>query len=125
MISEAITFPTKPENPYLVVVGVNNTDRELIWEYTPEAGEDVQSILFQRNKLGDSNLVDLASRLPNTGFTVSEPYRNDYDANLNNKLTIKRVTNDQEYIYTIVINYQKNNVVQSPKRDDVYVVVKG
>ena len=125
VISEAITFTIQPEKPYVVVVGVNNTDRVLIWEYTKDAGDIVSSVLFQRNKPDDITPVTLASRPDSSGFTVFEPYRNDYDANLNNRLTIKRVTNAQEYVYTIVINYEKNNVVQSPKRDEVHVVVKG
>ena len=125
VISEAISFSTQPEKPFVVVVGVNDSDRDLIWEYTSEAGETVQSVWFERKKPGDITPVTLAKRFASTGFTVFNPYGKDYDANLNNRLRIKKVTNDQEYLYTIVIDYSKNNSPQPNKRDQVSVVVKG
>ena len=124
VISEAITFSTQPEKPFVVVVGVNDSDRDLIWKYISEAGETVQSVSFERNKPGDSTPVTLAKRFANTGFTVFEPYGKDYDANLNNRLRTKKVTNDQEYVYTIVMYYSKNNVHLPSKRDQVYEIVK-
>ena len=125
VISEAITFSTQPEKPFVVVVGVNDSDRDLIWEFTTDAGETPNSVWFERIKPGDTTPVTLARRFANTGFTVFDPYGKDYDANLNNRLRIKKVTNDQEYIYTIVINYSKSNSPQPNKRDQVSVVVKG
>ena len=127
VISEAIAFSKQPEKPYVVVVGVNNTDSELIWEFVPDSGEDVQSILFERKKADELNAATetLATRGPSSGFTVVEQYAKDYAAYLNNKLQIKKVTNNQEYIYTILINFNENTVPQPPKRDEVRVVVKG
>ena len=125
VISEAITFSTQPENPCVVVVGVNNTGIDLIWEFVIESGETVQSVQFQRSKPGDITPVTLASRLANTAFTVFDPYREDYAASLNSRLRLNKVSSDQKYIYTIVINFSKNNVPQPSKRDEVNVVVKG
>ena len=94
-----------------------------MWEFDKE-GDDIQAVQFQRNKPGEVTPDTIASRLDQSSFTVFDQFKTDYEANLNNRLTLKRVTNNQEYLYTILVNYVRNNVVQT-LRDQVEIIVKG
>lgn len=123
ILSEAVRITKRPGNPTILVEGINNTDQDLVWEFDKE-GDVIQSVQFQRKKPGEVAPDTIASRLDSTGFTVFDPFKTDYEATLNNRLTLKRVTNNQEYLYTIVINYVRNNIVQS-LRDQVQIIVKG
>ena len=123
ILSEAVRITKRPGNPTILVEGINNTDQDLVWEFDKE-GDVIQQVQFQRNKPGEVTPDIIASRLDSTGFTVFDPFKTDYEATLNNRLTLKRVTNNQEYLYTIVINYVRNNIVQS-LRDQVQIIVKG
>lgn len=123
ILSEAVKFTEEPSNPTILVEGINNTDQVLVWEFDKE-GDDIQSVQFQRNKPGEVTPDNIASRLDQSSFTVFDAFKTDYEANLNNRLTLKRVTNNQEYLYTIVVNYVRNNVVQT-LRDQVQIIVKG
>lgn len=124
ILSEAVRITKRPGNPTILVEGINNTDQDLVWEFDKE-GDVIQSVQFQRNKPGEVAPDTIASRLDSTGFTVFDPFKTDYEATLNNRLTLKRVTNNQEYLYTIVISYVRNNIVQLPLRDQVQIIVKG
>lgn len=123
-LSEALRLTKRPSNPTILVEGINNTDQDLVWEFIKE-GAVVQSVQFQRNKPGESKRDTIASRLENGGFTVFDPFKTDYDARLDNILKLKRVTNNQEYLYSIVINYVKDSAPQPPLSDEVKVIVQG
>ena len=124
ILSEAIRFTEQPSNPTILVEGINNTDQVLEWKVDEER-DVVQSVEFQRNKPGEIAPDTIASRLGQSSFNVFDPFKTDYEAKLDNKLTLKRVTNNQEYLYTIVINYVRNGILQQPLRDQVQIIVKG
>lgn len=124
ILSEAIRFTEQPSNPTILVEGINNTDQVLVWEFDEE-GDVIQQVQFQRNKPGEVTPDTIASRLDKSSFNVFDPFKTDYEAKLNNRLTLKRVTNNQEYLYTIVINYVRSNIAQQPLRDQVQIIVKG
>ena len=124
ILSEALRLTKRPSNPTILVEGINNTDQDLVWEFLKE-GDVVQSVQFQRNKPGESKRDTIASRLDSGGFTVFDPFKTDYDARLLNILKLKRVTNNQEYLYSIVINYVKDSSPQQPLSDEVQVMVQG
>lgn len=105
--------------------GVNNTEKELSWLYRLD-GETVQNIQFQRSKPGGGDLVILASKLPDEGFTIlEEKYKTEYRAELDNKLVLINVNNNEEFVYSIVVNYFGTDRVPRPFKDEVEVVVKG
>lgn len=105
--------------------GVNNTEKELSWLYSLD-GETVQNIQFQRSKPGGGDLVTLASRLPNEGFTIlEEKYKTEYRAELDNKLVLINVNNNEEFVYSILVIYFGTDRVPRPFKDEVQVVVKG
>lgn len=124
ILSEAVRFTEQPSNPTILVEGINNTDQVLVWEFIRE-GDVIQSVEFQRNKPGEVAPDTIASRLDQSSFTVFDPFKTDYEAKLNNRLTLKRVTNNQEYLYTIVVSYLRNSILQQPLRDQVQIIVKG
>ena len=124
ILSEAVRFTEQPSNPTILVEGINNTDQVLVWEFIRE-GDVIQSVEFQRNKPGEVAPDTIASRLDQSSFTVFDPFKADYEAKLNNRLTLKRVTNNQEYLYTIVVSYLRNSILQQPLRDQVQIIVKG
>lgn len=124
ILSEAVSFTEQPSNPTILVEGINNTDQVLVWEFIRE-GDVIQSVEFQRNKPGEVAPDTIASRLDQSSFTVFDPFKTDYEAKLNNRLTLKRVTNNQEYLYTIVVSYLRNSILQQPLRDQVQIIVKG
>ena len=124
ILSEAIRFTESPSNPTILVEGINNTNQDLVWEFIKE-GDNILTVQFDRNKPGEVESDIIASRLDSSTFTVFDPFKTDYDAKLNNRLTLKRVTNNQEYLYTIVINYARNGMSQPPMRDSVQIIVKG
>lgn len=123
--SVAISWTKQPERPFILVEGVNNTEKELSWLYSLD-GETVQNIQFQRSKPGGGDLVTLASRLPNEGFTIlEEKYKTEYRAELDNKLVLINVNNNEEFVYSILVNYVGTDRVPRPFKDEVQVVVKG
>ncbi|XP_073255636.1 uncharacterized protein [Porites lutea] len=122
--SEAIGWSKQPTKPTILVEGINNTDQSLVWEFFLESNETVQNVLLQRKKPGEKNPTTFASRLAGSSFTLLDgTYRKEYDTSLPNTLILKNVTNDEEFIYLIVVNYIKNNVAQPRKSDQVELIV--
>ena len=115
----------QPKKPTIVVEGVNNSDVNLEWDFSLDAGEIVQSIIFQRKKSGSSVQTTLASRLANTAFTVFPQYLQEYGAHLPCTLLLRDVNKGEEYIYSVVVNYVKSMIVQSPFTDQIEVIVYG
>ena len=104
---------------------MNNTNVDLIWEILPSNGEVVQHLFFIRQTLGDINQVAIASRRFSSSFTLlSESFVNEYRATLPATLTLLNVDNTEEYVYTLQVNFEQNNVPQR-KEDSVTVIVLG
>ena len=125
LFSGSLTFTRRPDTPTIVVEGVNNTNVDLIWEILPSNGEVVQHLFFTRQTLGDINQVAIASRRFSSSFTLlSESFVNEYRATLPATLTLLNVDNTEEYVYTLQVNFEQNNVPQR-KEDSVTVIVLG
>ena len=126
VILEGIGWRKQPNKPTILVEEVNNTDQSLVWEFFLERGETVQNVLLQRKKPGERNPTTFASRLASSSFTfLDNKYREEYDTNPPNTLILRNVTNNKEFIYGIVVTYVKNNVAQTPERDEVEIIVYG
>lgn len=126
VISEAIGWSKQPTKPTILVEGINNTDQSLVWEFFLESNETVQNVLLQRKKPGEKNPTTFASRLAGSLFTLLDgTYRKEYGTSFPNTLILRNVTNDEEFIYLIVVNYIKNNVAQPRKSDQVELIVYG
>ena len=123
--SETLEFTKKPDNPTIVVEGVNSTDLYLIWDIRAGNNEVVDDLFLLRQRPGDASQVIIASRTFSSSFTLAtESFANEYRANLPATLRLFNVDNSEEYTYTLQVGYDLNNV---PKRmeDQVTVIVRG
>ena len=130
MISEsAIVCQDKPEDPKIVVLGVNNSVVSLNWEKCdPNAGETIISFSFRRQRPSSLEVEQIASRGPTEGgFTMIAPFqnKNKYDARALQELRILNVQKNEEYVYTLAIHYKTSGgaFLEQPFR--VTVDVKG
>ena len=121
---EALTFTRRPDKPTIVVEGVNSTRVELIWDILPDDGESVQNLFLIRQRPGDTNQERIASRKYTSPFTLADGFANEYRANLPATLTLLNVDNTEEYVYTLQVSYDLNNVPER-KEDSVTVIVRG
>ena len=121
----SLTFSRRPDNPTIVVEGVNSTNVDLIWDILPGNNEVVHNLYLIRQRPGDVNQVAIASRTSSTAFTLlSDSFANEYRANLPATLRLLNVDNTEEYVYTLQVNYDLGN---RPRRmdDRVTVIVRG
>ena len=122
----SLTFSRRPDNPTIAVEGVNSTNVDLIWDILPGNNEVVQTLFILRQNLkpGDVSLVTIASRTFASSFTMSNSFANEYRANLPATLRLLNVDNTEEYVYTLQVSYDRNNVIQRME-DRVTVIVYG
>ena len=121
----SLTFIRRPDNPTIVVEGVNSTSVDLTWDILPSGGEVVQNLFFIRQRSGDVNQVTIAARGSSTAFTLlSDSFANEYRANLPATLRLLNVDNTEEYVYTLQVSYDLNNIPQR-KEDSMTVIVHG
>ena len=129
MLSEsAIVCQVKPDNPKIVVLGVNSNIVSLKWEVCGgDAGETISSLTFKRQRLGSIVTEQIAARSSSEGFTMISPFRDrkKYEALLNQELRIFNIQRDDEYVYTLTIAYKASNGAIMEEYFRVTVVVKG
>lgn len=122
---EALTFSRRPDKTTIVVEGVNSTNVDLIWEILPGSGEVVQNLFLIRQRSGDVNQVQIASRKYSSSFNLAtDSFANEYRANLPATLRLLNVDNTEEYVYTLQVSYELGNNVQRDE-DRVTVIVHG
>lgn len=112
MISESAILCDEPENPKIVVFGVNSSDVSLNWKNCrPGVGETIFSYSFLRESPDSSDAPTLiASRLASEGgFSLEEPYKENkkFDARLDQELIIRNVQRNEEYVYILQISFQR------------------
>ena len=125
---EALTFSRRPDNPTIVVEGVNSTNVDLEWEISATNSETLDDLFFKRQRSGDVNLENIASRRSSTAFTLlSDSFETEYRANLPATLKLLNVDNTEEYIYTLQVSYDDSGGVGVPREiaDKVTVIVRG
>lgn len=111
------------------MLGVNSDTVPLKWEKCDgDAGETLNSLIFKRQKPDDVTPQQIASRgNKDGGFTMSDPFKDfkKYRALQEQELQIYDVQRNEEYVYTLSINFQKSDGVFEDKIFQVAVVVKG
>ena len=125
LFSEALDFTRKPDDPTIVVEGVNNTNVDLIWDILEGNNEVVDDLFLLRQRPGDINPVTIASRTSAGSFNFdTESFADEYRANLPATLRLLNVDNTEEYVYTLQVGYDLDNL---PKRmeNKVTVIVRG
>ena len=129
MISEsAIVCQVKPDDPKIVVQG---EEVSLNWQSCEAtAGETFFILYFRRQGPSSTKAEQIASRGANGDFTMSAPFKDKkkYDAvasQSSEELKIFNVQNNDEYVYTLAINYQTSGGDFFEATFQVTVDVKG
>jgi len=108
----AIVCQDKPDDPKIVVLGVNSNAVSLNWKTCgANAGETITDFAFFRQRPGSLAREQIASRLASEGgFTMIAPFQDKkkYDARANQELKIFNVQGNDKYVYTLAINYTTN-----------------
>ena len=122
----SLTFSRRPDNPTIVVEGVNSTNVDLKWEISATSGEVLDDLFFKRQKPWSVNLVNIASRKSSTAFTLSsDSFETEYRAMLPATLRLLNVDNTEEYIYSLQVSYDDSSNIPREINDDVTVIVRG
>ena len=125
-ILEAIRWgEQRPENPTILVEGVNNTleKQKLVWTYVTERSEDIDRVTFQRQRDNADPAEDIAVSSKKKAFNV---FNSNYTASTPATLILRNpVTNDDEFIYSIVISLYKNDLPAQSLSDKVQLIVFG
>ncbi|PFX13051.1 hypothetical protein AWC38_SpisGene22906 [Stylophora pistillata] len=111
----SFTISRTPSNPTIVVLGVNDTQVELEWQFSHEPNE--YFVQFWRQKPGEI-LKQLT--LSRNGNAFEPGDTNEYVANLPAKLTLKKVQRNEEYTYAILL---LNSLAYEEARDIVTIKV--
>jgi len=130
MISEsAIVCQVQPDDPQIVVLGVNNNAVSLIWENCGgNASETMISFGFKRQRPGSVVTEQISFRgATEENFTMNAPFmdKKKYDARANQELWIFNVQINDEYIYTLEIFYRTSGGADLNETFQVTVDVKG
>lgn len=124
----AIVCQEKPDDPKIVVLGVNSNVVSLNWKTcSGNNGETIRSFSFSRQR-PDSLVTDLiAARDRNEGFTMIEPFKDKkkYEARLDQELKIFNVQRDEEYIYTLEVDFKTIDGAVREENFRVTIDVKG
>lgn len=129
MISEsAIDCKVKPDNPKIVVLGVDSDEVSLNWKNCEgDAGETIRSFAFFRQRLGSAVTEQIASRDASGSFNMISPFKDKkkYEALLNQELKIFDVKKNEEYLYTLEVDYRASGGELLEEAFRVTVDVKG
>ena len=129
VVSElAIVCQGKPDDPTIVVIGVNSSAVSLNWRTCGgNAGETIRSFIFSRQRPDNIVTEQIASRAATEGFVMIAPFhdKKKYDALLDQELKILNVEKDDEFIYTLAIRYRSSDGALHEEPFRVTVDVKG
>ena len=110
MISESEILCDEPDNPKIVVLGVNSNAVSLNWKNCRgDAGETIISYTFKRESVDGGAETLIASRgAREGGFTMEDPFKDEtkYKARMNQELIIN-VQRNEEDVYILEIIYQR------------------
>ena len=107
-ILEAIRWDRQPEKPTILVEGVNNTGEslKLVWTFAAKKpSEVIERVTFQRRRDDADVTEDIAVNSRGRAFNVFSKFISNYSASLPATLILRNpVTNDDEFIYSIVVS---------------------
>ena len=111
-----------------MVEGVNNTGEslKLVWTFVKESSEFIDRVTFQRRRDDADPSEDIAVSREGGAFTVFPKFISNYSASIPATLILRNpVTNDDEFIYFIVVLLLDNNVPAPSIIDKVQLIVFG
>ena len=128
MISESAIVCVTPEDPTIVVLGVNSNVVSLNWKTcSVNDGETFRTFSFSRQRPRSPETEQIASRDVNEGFTMIPPFtdKTKYEARLDQELKIFNVQKNEEYIYTLEVDFKDRNGASREENFRVTIDVKG
>lgn len=118
VISDSFNFTRKPADPTVVVEGVNNTQVQLVWNFTATTGF---AIIIERQKSDGSSSSQIATLgFGSAAFVVRDPFAAEYEVIPLGTLVIKEVTRNDEFVYSFEV---VNTALQLQLFDDVAIDV--
>ena len=112
-----------------MVEGVNNTGEslKLVWTFVKEPSESIERVTFQRRRDNADPAEEIAFSRPRGGaFTVFSKFISNYSASPPATLILRNpVTNDDEFIYSIVVSFSRNDRPEPSLSDQVQLIVFG
>ena len=111
-----------------MVEGVNNTGEslKLNWTFVTESSEFIERVAFQRRRDNADPGEDIAVNREGGAFTVFPEFISNYSASPPATLILRNpVTNDDEFIYSIVVTFFRNNLPVPSLSDKVQLIVFG
>ena len=118
----------KPDDPTIVVLGGNSSEVSLVWETCGgDAGETIRSFSFFRQRPGSIETEQIASRDENEDFTMISSFKDNkkYKAQLEQELKIFNVQRDDEYLYTLEVDFRATDGALLEEHFRVTIDVKG
>ena len=104
--SESFDYSKEPDNPFIVVEGVNSTRVKLQWEFSLTSGESVTIINVAVDKPGEQRLTIGGKSGPNEVYKVEDNMKNKYELEEPATLVIKTVTQNEDgyrYIFGVFL----------------------
>ena len=126
--SEPLTITKNPQNPTVVVEGVNSSRVVLTWKYKKLMKERILSVAYFRQLPGKGRSTRLAvwASGGNNGFSYSKPeFKTRYKAKLPSTLVLWDVKNSEEYRYTFRITYNSSLGIKKMANSKIFVEVFG
>ena len=112
-----------------MVEGVNNTGEslKLVWTFVKEPSESIERVSFQRRRDNADPVEDIAiSSRGGREFNVFSKFISNYSASRPATLILRNpVTNDDEFIYSIVVSLSRNDRPEPSLSDQVQLIVFG
>ena len=127
-ILEAIRWDRQPEKPTILVEGVNNTGEslKLVWTFVTEPSEFIERVAFQRRRDDADPPEDIAVNIEGGAFILFPKFLSNYSASVPATLILRNpVTNDDEFIYSIVVSLSRNDRPEPSLSDQVQLIVFG
>lgn len=124
--TEGFQWTSQPDNPTIVVQGVNSSVVTLIWRYDLR-GAQINAVFIKRGSSSIPLPITIATKVGNRGFNVLDSFKSDYRAFSDPvKLELLNVDNKEEYFYFIQFQYFfSDGTVQDSNSRQVQIDVKG
>ena len=104
--SGSFDYSKEPDDPFIVVEGVNSTRVKVRWEFSLTSSESVQFIGVSLEKPGENRVPIGGKRIPNVVYSVEDDMKDKYELEEPGTLVIKTVTRNEDgyrYIFGVVL----------------------
>ena len=124
-LSESFSLTEQPDSIIVVVEGANNTNVKLAWNFSLDVNESISNITFTRRRLDGNQSSVIAIRYGMmTEFMVYYGFTEEYRAYVPATLELINVNKDEQYLYTLSVQYIKGGNLTTAS-SEVAIIVHG